>query len=296
MKHWNMRFALCFPFLLASSSPAAGQETFSKALPGNVVDVKAGEFFFQASDSIPAGLTTFRLLQIGFVAERLAAGVTGRAVIADKGDDTRGGHMLWVVRLDSGKTIADLHRAAVANERTTAWTQQMGGPIFIFPPATTNATMDLAPGNYALVCYVGSARADRTRYHVLHGMFRALTVTPSARQWSPPAVDVVATIGPTRVITFSKPPRTGRVVFRVDNQGVDDIEFKLRRVPAGMTGAEYLAQQGVLGEPAGGLSSVPPKASVITTVDLRPGDYIFGTHASIRHATSMVVRVPPRAP
>jgi hypothetical protein len=52
------------------------------SLPGRVVDVKAGEFFFQAPDTIRAGLTTFRLLQIGMLAERSKAGLTGRALVA----------------------------------------------------------------------------------------------------------------------------------------------------------------------------------------------------------------------
>lgn len=282
--------------LLATTRAAQAQGNSAQALPGNVVDVKAAEFFFRAPDTIPAGLTTFRLLQAGFVVERLAAGVTGRDLVADKGDNTRGMHMLWVVRLDSGKTIADLHRSAAARERTTGWARQMGGPLFIFPPATTNATIDLAPGNYALVCYVGSAHDDRSRYHLLHGMFRALTVVPSTARWPQPSIDVVATIDSTGVVSFSKPVRAGRVVVRVDNQSSDDHELKVRLVPDGMTGAQFLAQPGVQGEPAGGLSSVPPKGTVITTLDLRPGEYVIGTHTSIRHPTSRALSVRARTP
>lgn len=289
-------FALLLSLLLCTARVAPAQATSSPTLPGNVVDVKAAEFFFRAPDTIPAGLTTFRLLQAGFVVERLAAGALRRDLVADKGDNTRGMHMLWVVRLDSGKSIGDLHRAAAAGERMTGWARQMGGPLFILPPATTNATIDLAPGNYALVCYVGSAHEDRSRYHLLHGMFRALTVMPSTTRWPPPAVDVVATIDPTGVVSFSKPLRAGRVVVRVDNQSNDDHELKVRLVPDGMTGAQFLAQPGVQGESAGGLSSIPPKGTVITTLDLRPGEYVIGTHTSIRHPTTRALSVTARTP
>lgn len=272
----------------AQATPAA------RSLPGHVVDVRAGEFFFQAPDTIPAGLTTFRLLQTGLVVDRLRAGARGRELVADKGDNTRGAHMLWVVRLDSGKTLSDLYRAAHAGERRTPWARQLGGPGFILPPSTTNATLDLEPGNYALVCYIGSAREDRTRYHLMNGMFRALTVLPSSRRRSPTVTaEVVATIGRDNVVSFSKQLRTGRVVIRVVNETNDDLEFKFQRVPDGLTGREFLAQAPCAGPgtPGGGLSSIPSRASVITTLDFSAGEYVVGTHPSIRHSTSQVVTV-----
>ncbi len=300
----RLAVSLCLPVALACAVSHAdaqvGRKVASKgSLPGRVIDVSASEFSFQAPDTIPAGLTTFRLLQTGLVVERLRAGARGRELVADKGDDTRGVHMLWVVRLDSGKTVADLYSAARAGRRMTPWARQLGGPAFILPPSTTNATLDLEPGNYALVCYTGSAREDRTRYHLMNGMFRALTVLPSPRRRSPNvAVDVVATIGRDNVVSFSKPIRAGRLVIRVENSTNDDLEFKFQRVPAGMTGTEFLAQPSGSGPgtPAGGLSSVPPRASVITTVEFSAGTYIMGTHASIRHATSQVVRVAGNTP
>ena len=289
---------LASAMLLTSARNASSQSDpksmAARALPGRIVEVKASEFSFRAPDTIPAGLTSFRLLQEGLVADRLRAGVRGRALVADKDDETRGVHMLWVVRLDSGRTVADLYRAAREGQRTTSWARQLGGPAFAHPPSTTNATLDLEPGNYALVCYIGSARADRARYHLLNGMFRALTVVPSTqRRAAVPKVDIVATISAEKVVTFSKPLRAGRVMMRVQNESDEDLEFKLQRVPAGVTGQAFLAQTRGTGPgvPAGGLSSVPPGATVITTLDFRPGEYIVGTHASIRHATSRVVTV-----
>ncbi|MEO7714460.1 MAG: hypothetical protein ABIV10_16225 [Gemmatimonadaceae bacterium] len=288
--------------LLTGVSEASSQSTRAssraRALPGRVVDVTAAEFFFRAPDTIPAGLTTFRLLQAGLIVDRLRAGLHGRALVSDKGDDTRGVHMLWVVRLDSGKTVADLYRAAGAGQRTTPWARQLGGPAFADPPATTNATLDLEPGNYALVCYIGSAREDRARSHLLNGMFRPLIVVPSTqRRAAAPKVDVVATISEAKVVTFSMPLRAGRMVLRVQNESAEDLEFKFQRVPPGLTGKNFLAQPREMGPgiPAGGLSSVPPRTSVITTLDFTAGEHIVGTHPSIRHATSQVVIVASTA-
>ena len=273
--------------------PMAGTDS----LPGRVVDVKAGEFFFQAPDTIRAGLTTFRLLQTGMLAERSKAGLDGRALVADQGDNTRGVHMLWVVRLDSGKTVGDLYRAAQTGERVTPWAKQLGGPGIALPPRTTNATLELEPGSYALVCYVGSAHADRTRYHLLRGMFRALTVLPaSGPAAATPRPDVVARIVGEGVVELSAPLAPGRQVIRVENATDRMREFKFHQMRAGVTGQEFLAQPP--GEPGvvwGGLADVPPGGSVTTTIDFEPGEYVVGSAMGIRHATSRAVTVAAKS-
>ncbi|MBA3560154.1 MAG: hypothetical protein H0W30_16315, partial [Gemmatimonadaceae bacterium] len=59
------------PFLLTAvllqAGPLTAQQRLdasgnaSRALPGKVIDVAAGEFYFQAPDTIQAGLITFQL-------------------------------------------------------------------------------------------------------------------------------------------------------------------------------------------------------------------------------------------
>src|SRR5688500_3670414 len=221
----------------AGGSPRVASET----LPGHVVDVAAGEFFFQAPDSIPAGLTTFRLRQIGLAHTRAMAGAAARDSMADVADPTRAFHMLWLVRLDSGKTVADFHRAQQADE-PTPWTRNLGGPGFARPPATTNATLVLEPGNYVLTCFVGSARDDRTRYHLLKGMFRALTVLPNnAPVAALPTPDVVIRVDEKGAIHYSAPLIAGRRVLQVENARPRPYEFAIRRVNPGRTTAEAIA-------------------------------------------------------
>lgn len=272
-----------------SSTPSAPD-----SLPGHVVDVTAGEFYFKAPDTIPEGLTTFRLRQAGLVVERLAAGAKGRDLVADKGDDTRGAHMLWIVRLARGKTMTDLYEAAKTGERTTSWAKQLGGPAFALPPRTSNATLDLEPGNYVLVCYIGSAREDKTRYHLMNGMARPLTVVRSAKaRASLPKPDILARIIGEGTVQLSAAITPGRHVIRVENTTATDYEFKFQRVPTGLTGKDFLAQRGTAGPgiPWGGLGSVPEHSAVTTTIDFEPAEYILGTHPPIRHATSQVVTV-----
>jgi hypothetical protein len=267
---------------LNAQAGAAPRPAAAATLPGRVVEVAAGEFFFQAPDSIPAGLTTFRLRQIGLVHQRVIAGGAALDSLAAHPDDqTRGLHMLWLVRLDSGKTAGDLYRAAQARERTTGWARSLGGPGFALPPGTSNATLVLEPGNYVIICYVGSAREDRKRFHFLNGMFRALTVLPNpAPVAAMPALDVVIRVSETGALQYSAPIVAGRRVLRIENAGARSYEFSVRRVAPGRTTAEALAWRGTDSprtpppfEVLGGLSDVPSGGSLITTMDFEPGDY-----------------------
>jgi len=64
MRSGTVLTAIAFAVVAGTSSSAQ-----SPTLPGTIVDIKATEFAFLAPDSIPAGLTTFRLLQTGMVEE-----------------------------------------------------------------------------------------------------------------------------------------------------------------------------------------------------------------------------------
>ena len=290
------------PIVLAAAAlhaqPGGSPSAASVALPGRVVDVAAGEFFFQSPDSIPAGLTTFRLRQIGLVHQRVIAGGAARDSLAAHPDDqTRGFHMLWLVRLESGKTATDLYRAALAGERTTDWARHLGGPGFALPPGTSNATLLLEPGNYVIVCHVGSAREDRKRYHFLNGMFRALTVLPNtAPAAAMPAPDVVIRVSETGALQYSAPIVAGRRVLRIENAGPRSFEFSVRRVASGRTTADALAWRPADSprtpppwEPIGGLSDVPSGGSLVTTITFQPGDHFV---AAGRHPFT-VLPAPP---
>lgn len=261
----------------------------SLPLPGKVVDVAAGEFYFQAPDTISAGLTTFRLRQMGLIRRRvLAGGVAQDSGAAEHGDGTRGFHMLWVVRLDTGRTAADLYRAAQAGEAGTVG-RIIGGPGFAPPPRITNATLTLAPGNYVLVCFVGSARQDRSRYHLLNGMFKALTVVPAHSTPPPdPDPDVVMRLTAGGALELSSPVMAGRRLIRVENPGAKRSEFQIRRVLPGHTTTEAIAWRradnpatAMPFEILGALSDVPPGGSMLTTITLEAGDHFVGNATRI---------------
>ena len=252
-------------------------------LPGRIVDVAAGEFFFQAPESLPPGLTTFQLRQIGRVSSPAAMSIAQRdSLLRAEDDPTHGFHMLWIVRLSGDKTAADLLQAAEGGE-PTPWATPLGGPGFVYPPRTTNATMQLAPGNYALVCYVGSTREDQRRHHLLRGMIRPLTVMSSAAPPTPtPEPDVVVRILGNDSLEFSRPlAAPGTWLIQVENHSQSETDFHLARLLPGHSVQAALAWRRRDGtpsphEPWAGLASVPPGSTLQTTVDLIPGTYLIG--------------------
>ena len=273
---------------VVTPSDAARPVVSSSKLPGRVVDVAASEHAFRAPDTILAGLTTFRLSQEGRVRDGTHLSPAARQALGSHaGDETYGLHMLWLVRLDSGRTAAELFAAAQADSAISG-THMIGGPGFVFPPRTTNATMVLEPGNYVLVCYVGSAREDRRRYHLLKGMLRPLTVVPSPGSTSVvPEPDVVVTMDSANVTTLSGPvTKAGswRVLFR--NQSPRSVEVGIRRVHDGHTVAEAQAwrrRDGTppVSEPWGGVVGLRSGSSMLSTVDFIPGTYIVNRVAFV---------------
>ncbi|MEX1113575.1 MAG: hypothetical protein WED32_03925, partial [Patescibacteria group bacterium] len=156
-------------------------------------------------------------------------------------DPTRAFHMLWVTRLEPGRNVSEWYAAHVKGE-PTPWAVDLGGPSAAEPPGTSNATMVLEPGNYVLVCHVGSAREDRNRSHLLKGMFRALTVLPgNANPAEIPRAHAVARITGTGQIVLQGTLRRGPQRIRVINETAKSHEFTVQRVKTGRTAQEAVA-------------------------------------------------------
>lgn len=264
--------------LMALRAPDSGVAQMPDRLPGNVVEVSARDFSLTAPESIPAGLTTFRLTQAGSA-----------------------GHQLWIRRLEPGRTF-DEFAAAIVEGRPTPWATQLGGPGFTDPPLTTNATLVLQPGIHALVCYMG-AEGD-ARAHAKKGMVRRLDVMMAATASTvEPSADVVATILEDGY-DFSPTLSAGRHVLKVRNTTSTEQQFRIQRVLPGHTVDEALTFrrgtaasgrliEGVAGAPpfetSGRLVGIRPGHYLITTIDLKPGTYLVTSQTG--RATSSVFEV-----
>ena len=133
----------------ASTTDSASEHT-GHDMP-NVVTVVANDYKFDAPAEIPAGLTKF--------------------VLKGAGQQI---HHATIARLEDGKTVADLQAAFKTPGPPPSWVTFVGGPNVPDPGAEANATVDLAPGNYALICFVDTP--DKVP-HFAKGMVHGFTVT-----------------------------------------------------------------------------------------------------------------------
>jgi len=267
--------------LLLGGSASTPAEAQSSGLPGHLLDVRVGEYFILAPDSIPAGLVTLRLTQTGDVTKPWPADMEKLRT-----DVTYHFHMIWLVRLDSGKTITDVFNAERARI-PTPWMTILGGPGFADTPGSSNVTMMVSQGSYALICFVGSAQEDRNRYHLLKGMIRPLKVTGVPTSDTMPAPQLTVVLGnDSASIADSLTAGVYRILVR--NEGPRSTDFAIGRLKSGYTVAQARAwRPRLMTEPPrhaiGGIVGIPAGRALMTTVVLEPGDYFVGDeHVVVR--------------
>jgi hypothetical protein len=244
--------ASCRPIQAAS---VAGDSTGAAvASAPNEVTVHARDFAFDAPDEVPAGPTTFHLV-----------------------NDGPGIHHMVIMRLDSGKTFADLQQAFQNPGPPPRWGVVVGGPDAPGPHAESNATVDLAPGNYALVCFVDVPGGVP---HVAKGMLRALTVAPSSGlAAAPPKPDVTVAMS-DYTFDLSGPLTSGHRVFLVRGLPGQPHELELFRLTRGKTATDMVNWVRNMkgpppGQPLGGAAPVAAGTPVYFSVDLTPGTYVM---------------------
>lgn len=219
-----------------------------------VVSVSAHDFSFTIPDTIPAGMTTFRLLNEGATL-----------------------HHLVVARLDSGKTVADLQAALKKPGPPPPWMVPVGGPNAPDPQTEANATIDIAAGNYALICFVDTPDGVP---HFAKGMIKGLTVTPSSAvsAAAPVATDTITLTD--YAFTLSRPLSSGRHTFRVVGTAAQPHEVELVKLAPGKTANDMMVWMKSLKgpPPANAIGGTAPAAQgipVYFTADLTPGDYML---------------------
>ena len=207
-----------------------------------------------------------------FVApDTVAAGVTNITFV-NQGPNL---HHVQFVRLDSGKVLADLTEAMKTPGPMPAWAIVVPGPNAPDPGASSNATVDLTEGNYAVLCLVDIPGGVP---HFAMGMVRGL---------------VVKTMEPTSIVqdsadvrlelaeysfTLSKPLVAGRQVIEVLSTGAQPHEIEIVRFAPGKTledfGKWMAKPEGPPpGNAVGGTSAQMPGMKPRFTVDLTPGNY-----------------------
>jgi hypothetical protein len=219
-----------------------------------VAVVHAKDFAFDAPDTVTAGWTTFHLV-----------------------NDGPNLHHVSLVRIDSGKTVADFQTAMKVQGPPPAWIVEAGGPNAPSPGGSVDATLNLAPGTYMILCFVDIPGGVP---HFMKGMTRPLTVLPAtAATGTEPTADVTVDLAdyaftPAATITG------GKHTFKVVNKGPQVHELELIRLAPGKTikdlGAWMAKPEGPPPADAlGGISGMHAGMAQYFTADLTPGNYVM---------------------
>lgn len=263
----------------APPATAAATPTATTPSAPSVAAFTAAEYRFDGPDSLPAVPTIFRL--------------------ANHGKEL---HHLVVVRLDQAHNVASLASALKNPGPPPNWLHVIGGPNAVDPGLESNATTDLTPGDYAVICFIP---AKDGMPHFAKGMVRPLRVVPAAGPApAEPAADVTIRLT-DYTFTLSAPLTPGSHVIRVENHGPQTHELVLARFAPGKGLKDFAAweQGGEKGPPPasalGGISPMDPGNHGSFTVNLEPGDYALlcfvpdakDRKAHLMHGMAMPVKV-----
>jgi hypothetical protein len=237
-----------------SASASDSMQPVAAAKP-NEMTVVATDYKFDAPDQVPSGMMTIHLV--------------------DNGSEM---HHVAFIKLNDGKTMADVEQAMKTQGPMPTWAVDHGG---VNPPrpggGMASATQMLEPGNYALLCFVPSPDGMP---HFAKGMVRPLTVTASTDASAPaPTADIVMTLN-DYTFTTSKPITAGKHTIRIENNGTQSHELMLARLAPGKKASEVptWAEKPVgppPAEPIGGVPAIAKGTSAFITADFTPGDYAF---------------------
>ncbi|HEX6038177.1 hypothetical protein [Longimicrobium sp.] len=218
-----------------------------------LVTVTARDFAFEAPVTIPAGMTTVRLVNQG-----------------------KEMHHAQLVRLDEGHTIQELLQAAGAHGPLPEWARFVGGPNVPTPAGYSEATMQLDAGSYALVCLIPSADGVP---HLMKGMVKPLTVQPAQSEAAAPRADVEMTL---RDYAYDITPEitAGRHTLRVANAAEQPHEVVMMRLAPGKTLQDVLGWLETMAGPppampVTGTSLLSKGAVNHVTADFEPGEYVL---------------------
>lgn len=246
---------------LASLVAAAGCTRQAPPAAGpNVVTITTTEYAFAVPDTIPAGLTTFRLVNQG---KEL--------------------HHASLVRLGDGKTAADFQAGLVAAMKNhtppPSWMGFAGGPNAVTLGDTAIATQVLEPGSYLFVCWIPSLDGVP---HVMKGMMHPLVVTAGATPTTAePSADVTIKLTDYD-FQLSRPLTAGTHVVRVESVGAQAHEIVIAALAPGKTLQDFIAweaggEKGPLptGQWLGGVTTLDAGGHSQFTTTFTPGSYLL---------------------
>jgi hypothetical protein len=230
-------------------SPPAAQAA------ATVVTITGTDFAFAAPDSVPAGLVTLRFLNQG---QEL--------------------HQAVVMRIDSGKTMADVQTMMSKQDAVPGWLAFPIGVSVIAPGDSGNATAVLTPGHYVIACFIASP--DGTP-HAMKGMVHPFEIIANAATPAPEPIADITITEKDYDFVVTGPLTAGPHTIRVENAGLQLHEVSVNQLAPGKTVADFQAwvQGGMKGpppaRPIGGVTGPDVGGHETFTVTLAAGKYVL---------------------
>jgi hypothetical protein len=178
-------------------------------------------------------------------------------------------HVFDLVRLDPGKTLADVEQVLAAGREPPSWAHTVGGVPPVTPGARLSITRSLQPGTYTFVCFLP---APDGKPHWQLGMKKRFTVSGDSGR-ALPRPDGVIVAHDKRYTTPQV--RAGRQTLELRNAASRRREFELMTFKPGKSPSdlEKWFERGYRGEPPatllGAIQSIAPATSVFLTADFK---------------------------
>jgi uncharacterized cupredoxin-like copper-binding protein len=227
-----------------------------------------------AASRTDASTVVFLAHDYGFAGpDRIPAGVITMQVV-NKGQDP---HHIQLLKLVQGKT-ADDFRAAITAEpaRLPHWIQFVGGPNAVLPGSESVATMNLAEGEYLLICLIPNKEGVP---HMALGMQKPLSVKGGKPTLvSEPKAGLTITLVDFRLM-LSQPITAGSHTIQVINHGTMPHEVVVLKLDPGASAKDFGAafEPGASGpppgKPVGGVVGLETGAHAFFTAQFEPGRY-----------------------
>lgn len=253
------RLVVASLLLISAAGCRGGQEAGREVARPNEVTFIATDYAFHGPAQIPAGLTTL--------------------VMENRGAEV---HWMEIYKLAAGKTVSDLvalARATRLADSLPAWVSAAGGPGWIGPGETSNATISFEPGQYVLICRFPSPDGVA---HLNKGMVSEVHVFASpAPAVAEPVADITVAVSDS-AFHPSLPIPAGTHSIRLENAGSYRHELYIFRLAPGKSIEDYWAWEraGLQGEgpgrPVGGVTPFEAGTHVWFTATFEPGEYVFG--------------------
>ncbi len=260
------------PSTAASAAPSAGASvapsteasvapSASAAAASGTLAITAKDFSYELPSSVEAGVTAISLNNTG--AET---------------------HQAQLLRIADGHSLSDVV-VALNGDPTGATAFAIvapsGGPNGVAPAASGTSTVNLAPGQYAFVCFIHGKDGIP---HFAKGMIAPLTVTGTASSGTLPAGDASLTV---KDFAFDLTKlSTGKHTVTVTNNGPQAHEAGIVKLNDGVTVESAIKSLSAAPAPsappapppwtdAGGIAAIPPNTTANFDVDLPAGNYAF---------------------